>query len=77
VNGGSDLPNRVHFLVNGVRRHIPALKEIAVEPPEITIDLLTFLDFLDAVDGSGLAVAKELCRVAPLDLHHFTDEIIA
>ena len=43
-----------------------ALKEKAVEPPEVAVDLLLFLDFLDAVDGSGLAVAKELCCYFPL-----------
>ena len=41
------------------------------------MDLLIFLDLLNAVDGSELAVAKDLCRVAPLDLRHFTDEIVA
>ena len=58
-------------------RHIPALKEIAVEPPEVVIDLFFILDFLDAVDGRGLAVAKELGRLLALDLRHFADEIVA
>jgi hypothetical protein len=40
VDGGSDLADRVHLLVDDISRHVPALKEIAVESPEFAIDLL-------------------------------------
>lgn len=77
VDGSSDLADRIHFLVDDIGRHVPPLKEIAVKPAKVAVDLLYVLDFLDAVDGSRLAVAKELCRLVPPDLRHFADEIVA
>jgi hypothetical protein len=77
VNLGANVADRVHLLVNGVGGHIAALKQITIEPAEVTFDPLLALDFLDAVDGSGLAVAKELSRVASPDLGHLADEIVA
>ena len=41
---------------------------VTLEPAEVAFNLLLALNFLDAVDGSGLAVAKELGRVASLEL---------
>src|SRR5258705_7573535 len=35
VDRRSDVADRVHLLVDGVRRHIAALEEIAVEPPKV------------------------------------------
>jgi hypothetical protein len=34
VGGSSDFADGVHFLVDHIRRHVPALEEIAVEPPQ-------------------------------------------
>ena len=79
VNLGANVADRVHLLVNGVGRHIAALKRITIEPAEVTFDLLLALDFLDAVDRSSLtlALAKKRCCLLALDLDHFADEIIA
>jgi hypothetical protein len=38
----SDLADRVHLLVDHIRRHVPALEEIAVKPPEVALDLSFF-----------------------------------
>ena len=77
VDRRPDFPDSVHFLVEHISRHVPALEEVAVEPPKVTIDLFLFLDFLDAIDRSGLAVAEKLRRLLALDLRHFADEIVA
>ena len=66
MDGSSDFADGVHFLVDHIRRHVSALEEIAVEPPDVAIDLLDLLDFLDAVDRSGLAVAEKLRRLLAL-----------
>ena len=59
MDRGSDVADLVHLLVDGLRRHIAALEEIAVEPPKVASNPFFLLDFFNAVDGSGLAVAKE------------------
>src|SRR6476469_3411988 len=68
VDGNSDIADRAHLLVDDIRRHVSALEQIAVEPPEVAVDLLFLPDFLDAVDGSGLAVAKSFVASLPLIL---------
>ena len=77
VHGRADPAHRIHLLIDNVGRHVASLKQIPVEPPEVTVDPFGLLDLFDAVDGSGLAVAEKLRRFLPLDLHHLADEIVA
>ena len=67
----------VHLLVDDFCRHIPALKQITVQPPEIAVDVFLPLDLLDSVDRRRLAVAKELRCLVSLDLRHLADKVVA
>ena len=73
----ADRPHGIEFLIDHVRRHIVALKEIAVETPEIAIDLFVLLNLLDAIDRRGLALIKELRLLFALDLLHLAHQIVA
>src|SRR5258705_6791629 len=45
----ADIPHRIHLLVDDICRHVPALKQIALQPPEIAVDIFLLLDVLDSV----------------------------
>ena len=77
MDGRANVAHRFHLLVYDFCRHVPTLEQVAVEPPEIAVDLFACLDLLDPVDRSRLAVAKELRCLLSLDLCHLADEIVA
>jgi hypothetical protein len=77
VDRRSDGADGFQFLVDDVRGHIPALKQISIQSSEIAIDPLAFLNMLDTVDGSRLALAKELSRFFSFNSRHFAHEVIA
>ena len=67
----------IEFLIDHVGRHIIALKEIAVQAPEIAIDLFFLLNLLDAIDRRRLALVKQFRLCFALDLLHLAHQIVA
>ena len=75
--GAPTSPHRIHLLVDDICRHVPALKQIAVQPPEIAVDISSSGRPRFLVDSCRLAVAKELCCLLSFDLRHLADKIVA
>src|SRR5882757_3613890 len=76
IDRRANVTHGIHLLVNDFCRHILPLKQIAVQPAEIAVDIFARLDFLDPVDRSRLAVAKELRYFLSLDFRHLADEVV-
>src|SRR5882757_2366812 len=66
IDRRADVTHGIQLLVNDFCRHIPPLKQIAVQPAEIAVDIFARLDVLDPVDRSRLAVAKSFVTSCPL-----------
>jgi hypothetical protein len=73
----ADLADDVQFLINHVSRHSIALKQKSVEAPEIAVDPVFILDFLNAIDRRGLALIEELRLFDTFELFHFAHQIVA
>lgn len=72
----TDRSDGIELLINYVRGHVVALKQITIEPPEITIDVFDFLNFLDPVDRCPLAFIEKLGILYSLDLLHLAHQVI-
>ena len=56
----SDLAYHFEFLIDDIRRHAVALKQVAIEAPEVALDFFGSLDFFDTVNRGGLALIENL-----------------
>src|SRR3954469_15698911 len=77
VDGSTDLAAAVELVVNDLGIGVEGLKQVAVEPAEIASNPFLLLDFLDAIDGGGLALVKPAREMIAPQLDHLGRQIVA
>jgi hypothetical protein len=71
------LADRVEFIIDDFGVGIQGLKQKAVQPPEITVDAVLFLNLLDTVYRGCLTFIKRLGNILASQLDHFRRQVVA
>jgi hypothetical protein len=74
---GAGGPHCVKLLIDDIRRHSVALKEISIKSPEIAVDRLGLHNLFNPIDRRRLAFVEKSGLLRTLDLLHFAHQVIA